>query len=229
MQVRLPAGVIDGGLTAIDTATELMAYYPVQVEKILHRYETLASAYGEQTVRGRYDKEEISILNEFLAHGKAIHAERLRAEASGEQPHFQPLVESWGGVTLFYRKGMKDAPAYRQNHEEINEALEEGIALAEGMSPLSADANEYGHLNAVEFEKLVLENDGWKSAGQIIKVPLCNLYVAAGTSPNTIYQSEYPDTFVMDKWFFQQLIAGYYRNWHQPQATLPKTEIRCEK
>jgi len=26
-----------------------------------------------------------------------------------------------------------------------------------------------------------------------------------------------------------QLIAGYYRNWHQPQATLPKTEIRCEK
>jgi len=204
LQVRLPAGVIGGGLTAIDTATELMAYYPVQVEKILHRYETLANAYGEQTVRGRYDKEEISILDEFLAHGKTIHAERLRAEASGEQPHFQPLVESWGGVTLFYRKGMKDAPAYRQNHEEINEALEEGIALAEGMSPLSADADEYGHLNAVEFEKLELENDGWKSSGQIIKVPLRSLYIAAGTSPNTIYQSEYPDTFVMDKWFFQR-------------------------
>lgn len=33
LQVRLPAGVIGGGLTAIDTATELMAYYPVQVEK----------------------------------------------------------------------------------------------------------------------------------------------------------------------------------------------------
>ena len=204
LQVRLPAGVIGGGLTAIDTATELMAYYPAQVEKILHRYETLVNVYGEQTVRSRYDKEEISILDEFLAHGKAIHAERQRAEAEGEQPHFQPLVESWGGVTLFYRKGMKDAPAYRQNHEEINEALEEGIALAEGMSPLSADADEYGHLNAVEFEKLVLENDGWKSAGQIIKVPLRSLYVAAGTSPNTIYQSEYPDTFVMDKWFFQR-------------------------
>ena len=43
LQVRLPAGVIGGGLTAIDTATELMAYYPVQVEKILHRYETLAN------------------------------------------------------------------------------------------------------------------------------------------------------------------------------------------
>ena len=69
---------------------------------------------------------------------KPYVAERQRAEAAGEQPHFQPLVESWGGVTLFYRKGMKDAPAYRQNHEEIAKALEEGIALAEGMSPLGA-------------------------------------------------------------------------------------------
>ena len=204
LQVRLPAGVIGGGLTAIDTATELMAYYPVQVEKILHRYETLVNVYGEQLVRSRYDKEETIILDEFLAHGEVIHAERMRAEAEDEQPDFQPLVDSWGGVTLFYRKGMKDAPAYRQNHEEISEALEEGIALAEGMSPLSADADEYGHLNAVDFEKLVLDDDRWKNSGEIIKVPLRSLYVAAGTSPNTIYQSEYPETFVMDKWFFQR-------------------------
>ncbi len=204
LQVRLPAGVIGGGLTAIDTATELMAYYPVQVEKILHRYETLVNVYGEQLVRSRYDKEETIILDEFLAHGEVIHAERMRAEAEDEQPDFQPLVDSWGGVTLFYRKGMKDAPAYRQNHEEISEALEEGIALAEGMSPLSADPDQYGHLNAVDFEKLVLDGDRWKNSGEIIKVPLRSLYVAAGTSPNTIYQSEYPDTFVMDKWFFQR-------------------------
>lgn len=42
LQVRLPALVIGGGLTAIDTATELMAYYPVQVEKIKSRYDVLA-------------------------------------------------------------------------------------------------------------------------------------------------------------------------------------------
>ena len=161
LQVRLPAGVIGGGLTAIDTATELMAYYPVQVEKVLHRFQTLVNVYGEQVVRGRYDKEETIILDEFLAHGKAIQAERERAAAEDELPDFQPLVESWGGVTLFYRKGMKDAPAYRQNHEEISEALEEGIALAEGMSPLSAEGDEYGHLNAVDFEKLILEDDRW--------------------------------------------------------------------
>jgi NAD(P)H-flavin reductase/NADPH-dependent glutamate synthase beta subunit-like oxidoreductase len=204
LQVRLPAGVIGGGLTGIDTCTELMAYYPVQVEKLLTRYEKLVGAHGEQFVRGRYDKEETLILDEFLEHGRAIIAERKRAEAAGEQPNFQPLVEAWGGVTLFYRKGMKDAPAYRQNHEEINEALQEGIALAEGMSPLSALTDEYGHLHAVDFEKLTLEKDKWVNAGQIITVPLRNLYVAAGTSPNIIYQSEFPGTFDMDKWFFQR-------------------------
>ncbi|MGR9087815.1 MAG: FAD-dependent oxidoreductase [Gammaproteobacteria bacterium] len=204
LQVRLPAGVIGGGLTAIDTATELMAYYPAQVEKMLKRYETLVSMYGEDAVRQRYDKEEIIILDEFLTHGKEIRAERRRAEAAGDAPNFQPLVERWGGVTLFYRKGMRDAPAYRQNHEEINEALEEGIALAEGMSPVSAVPDEFGHLSAVEFEKLEFDNGRWVSRNHIVKVPLRNLYIAAGTSPNTIYQSEYPDTFVMDKWFFQR-------------------------
>ena len=46
LQLRLPAVVIGGGLTAIDTATEAMAYYPVQVEKFLKRYETLVAEHG---------------------------------------------------------------------------------------------------------------------------------------------------------------------------------------
>ena len=41
LQVRLPVVVIGGGLTAIDTATESLAYYAVQVEKFLARYEAL--------------------------------------------------------------------------------------------------------------------------------------------------------------------------------------------
>ena len=39
MQLRLPVVVIGGGLTAIDTATESLAYYVVQVNKFLARYE----------------------------------------------------------------------------------------------------------------------------------------------------------------------------------------------
>ncbi|MDW8468806.1 MAG: hypothetical protein RML56_07340 [Burkholderiales bacterium] len=43
MQLRLPVVVVGGGLTAIDTATESLAYYVVQVEKFLARYEALAA------------------------------------------------------------------------------------------------------------------------------------------------------------------------------------------
>ena len=48
LQVDLPAIVIGGGLTAIDTATELMAYYVVQVEKALDRYERLVPRIGKE-------------------------------------------------------------------------------------------------------------------------------------------------------------------------------------
>ena len=41
LQARVPAVVIGGGLTAIDTATELMAYYPLQVEKTTVQYDAL--------------------------------------------------------------------------------------------------------------------------------------------------------------------------------------------
>lgn len=204
LQVRLPAGVIGGGLTAIDTATEVMAYYPRQVEKLAHRYQKLIALHGESMVRARYDEEELGVLDEFLSHGHAVLAERERARMAGDEPNFAPLIERWGGVTLFYRKGIKNSPAYRQNHEEINEALQEGIALAEGMSPLEAIPDKHGALAAVRFQRLTERDGGWVGEGGEIPVPLHNLFIAAGTSPNTIYQQEYPDTFDMDVDFFQR-------------------------
>src|SRR5207237_3567390 len=139
---------IAGGLTAIDTATELFAYYPVQVEKALLRYEKLCGDLGEKTVRGGYDAEELGVLDEFLEHGRAVRAERKRAAAAGETPNFVPLVRAWGGVTLAYRKSMLDSPAYRLNHEEVVKAFEEGIAYAECLSPVEAVPDDFGHVKA---------------------------------------------------------------------------------
>ena len=51
LTIRLPIVVIGGGLTAIDTATEALAYYPLQVEKFLARYERLRSELGDAAVR----------------------------------------------------------------------------------------------------------------------------------------------------------------------------------
>ena len=52
LQVRLPALVIGGGLTGIDTTTEMAAYYPVQVEKFLARWEALAAEAATVDERG---------------------------------------------------------------------------------------------------------------------------------------------------------------------------------
>src|SRR5205085_5352027 len=201
LQVRLPAVVIGGGLTAIDTATELMAYYPVQVEKLLERYETL----GADVVRAGYDAEELAILDELLEHGRDVRAERKRAAAAGEQPDFVALVRAWGGATIAYRKSMFNSPAYRLNHEEIIKSLEEGITYAENLSPVEAVPDELGHVKELIFSKQVVENGKWKDSGEMVTLPARSVMVAAGTSPNVIYEKEHPGTFKLDKWkqFFQ--------------------------
>jgi NADPH-dependent glutamate synthase beta subunit-like oxidoreductase/NAD(P)H-flavin reductase len=210
LQVRLPAIVIGGGLTAIDTATELFAYYPVQVEKILERYELMCSDFGEQTVRAAYDREEQQVLDEFLEHGRAIRDERARAAIAGEKPNFIPLVRAWGGVSIAYRKSMLDSPAYRLNHEEVVKSLEEGIYYAENLSPIEALADDFGHLRALLFEKQVVEDGRWKDSGVIVEMPARSVMVAAGTSPNVIYEKEHPGTFKLDKYnqFFQSYAAS---------------------
>ena len=84
LQVRLPAIVIGGGLTGVDTATELMAYYPMQVEKTLERYED-ARARARRSARARHDgRRRARHPREFLrarprGPGRARRARRRRA------------------------------------------------------------------------------------------------------------------------------------------------------
>ncbi|HEY1403128.1 MAG TPA: FAD-dependent oxidoreductase [Pyrinomonadaceae bacterium] len=202
LQVRLPAVVIGGGLTAIDTATELFAYYPVQVEKILARHEALGAEFGEDEIFARFDAEERGVYAEFLAHGRAVRAERERAATAGELPNFVPLVRAWGGVSIVYRKRLQDSPAYRLNHEEVVKSLEEGISYVENMSPVEAVADDDGAVAAIVFERMRqdAETRKWKASGELVRLAARTVCVAAGTSPNTIYEREQPGTFKLDEW-----------------------------
>jgi len=201
LQVRLPAIVIGGGLTAIDTATELFAYYPVQVEKILARHEALSAEFGAEEIFARFDAEERGVYEEFIAHGRAVRAERERAGRVGEEPDFVPLVRGWGGVSLVYRKRLQDSPAYRLNHEEVAKSLEEGISYIENMNPVEAVADEHGAVAGLIFERMQrdAETRKWKASGEMVRLPARTVCVAAGTSPNTIYEREQPGTFKLDE------------------------------
>jgi NADPH-dependent glutamate synthase beta subunit-like oxidoreductase/NAD(P)H-flavin reductase len=175
LQIRLPVVVVGGGLTAIDTATESLAYYAVQVEKFLVRHETL----GQEP---DWNPEERQIAAEFLAHARALRkcspAERIS------------LLKSWGGATIAYRRRLVDSPSYTLNHEEVEKALEEGVVFAEGLSPERIDVDDYGHAKAVVFQKQNV-------------LPAKSVLIAAGTQPNTVLAREEGVSLALDGKYFQ--------------------------
>jgi len=181
LQIRLPIVVIGGGLTAIDTATESLAYYVRQVEKFALRYRTLIAERGETAVRAGWSEEEAAIADEFLVHAEAIRIERAEAAAEGRAARLAQLLDRWGGATIAYRRTLTDAPSYTLNHEEVAKALEEGVRFAEGLRPLAVEVDRFGHAAALRLAHA----DG----GETLMAARAIL-VAAGTQPNTVLARE---------------------------------------
>jgi NADPH-dependent glutamate synthase beta subunit-like oxidoreductase/NAD(P)H-flavin reductase len=198
LQVDLPAVVIGGGLTAIDTATELAAYYVVQVENALDRYERLVARIGEVAIWERFDEEERDTFTRWLQHGRAVRAERAAAKAAGRPPDFVRLTRSWGGVTIAYRRRLQDSPAYRLNHEEVIKCLEEGILFAELLSPVACIPDRFGKVQSLRLERQARIDGKLRGTGEIVDLPARAVMVAAGTHPNVTYEREYPGTFALD-------------------------------
>lgn len=181
LQLRLPVVVIGGGLTAIDTATESLAYYVRQVEKFAWRYRTLVAERGEQAVRARWNEEEAEIAAEFLAHADAIRDERVKAATEGRAPRLAQLLDSWGGATVAYRRTLNEAPSYTLNHEEVEKAMEEGVNFAEGLSPIEVVTDRFGHAAALRCRRADKTE---------VTLPARAVIVAAGTQPNTVLARE---------------------------------------
>jgi NAD(P)H-flavin reductase len=175
LQIRLPIVVIGGGLTAIDTATESLAYYAVQVEKFLARWEALER-------KPEWTAEERDIAEEFIAHARALR------KANPEER--LGLLKSWGGSTIAYRRRMVDSPSYTLNHEEVAKALEEGIVFSEGLTPERIEVDAHGAAKAVVFQ-----------GGTTL--PARSVLIAAGTQPNTVLAREEGVSLALDGKYFQ--------------------------
>ena len=201
LTVRLPVVVIGGGLTAIDTATEALAYYPLQVEKFLIRCETLTAERGAAAVRAGWSAAEGEVADELIAHAKAIRAEREAAKAEGRAPRLAQLINEWGGVTIAYRRRLIDAPSYTLNHEEVAKAMEEGIRFAEGLTPVAVEVDQDEQAVALRLKRAV-EQDGPEDE---VVLPARTILVAAGTQPNTVLAREDPTHVSLDGRYFQAL------------------------
>jgi len=203
MQLRLPVVVIGGGLTAIDTATESLAYYVVQVEKFLARHEALVGRLGEAGARSGWRPGEAEVADELLRHARAIRAEREAARRDARAARIVELLQGWGGVTIAYRKRLLDSPAYTLNHEEIEKALEEGIRFAECVSPQRIEVDDSGAVREIGFTRQTRADDGSWHDGGPWSLPARTVFVAAGTSPNTVLAREDHEHVVLDGRYFQ--------------------------
>jgi NADPH-dependent glutamate synthase beta subunit-like oxidoreductase/NAD(P)H-flavin reductase len=205
LQIRMPIVVIGGGLTAIDTATESLAYYVVQVEKFLARYEKLAADLGEPELKMRWGKDDAEVAQEFLAHARAIRKERAAAAREGRAPQLIDLLNQWGGVTVAYRRRLIDAPSYTLNHEEVHKAMEEGVHFAECLAPDEVEVDAQGSAAALRVEKHKFDEASGKllPTGEKLVLPARTILVAAGTQPNTVLAREDESNFKLDGRYFQ--------------------------
>ena len=201
LQVRLPVIVIGGGLTAIDTATEALAYYPLQVEKFLARYEILVAERGETSVRADWSEKEREIAEAFVEHARAIRTEREAAAREGRRLRLVELLQSWGGATIVYRRRLIDSPSYTLNHEEVAKAMEEGIRFAEQLVPEEIVLDRHGQARALR----VFSSSGDQAVRPAFEMPAYTILVAAGTQPNTVLGRENPDQVLVDGKYFQAL------------------------
>jgi NADPH-dependent glutamate synthase beta subunit-like oxidoreductase/NAD(P)H-flavin reductase len=185
LTVRLPVVVIGGGLTAIDAATEALAYYPVQVEKFLARYERLRAECGEAAIQ--WDEHDRMVVDEFITHAKVLRAERAAATRERRQPEITALLQRWGGATIVYRRELTASPSYALNHEEVEKAMQEGIAFADCLAPQAVEIDAAG-----QAVGLTLVRTGEATPRDTVTVPARTILVAAGTQPNTVLAREDP-------------------------------------
>ncbi len=166
LEIRMPIVVIGAGLTAVDSATEAIQYYLVQIRKFLNQYELL----GEKFIAS-LNKEDKITAREFISHARQLKKNPKKSNQ---------LIEKWGGVTILYRKTLQDSPAYRINHEELAAAFEEGIKFVENAVPNEILDDEFGHCKGVVCT----------INGKNTFIHAKSVIVATGTKPNTFLSKE---------------------------------------
>lgn len=175
LQMDWPVAVIGGGLTAIDTATEALLYYPRQLalyrQKMRHleRRGSVAEFLAGLNVadRARHDR--------WIEHAEILAALGADAQAVLKQ------LRAWGGAVILYRRGLEASPSYRLNPEEIAAALQQGVDVVVHADPLALHYDPTtGDVVGVEVTTPSAEEAGM--ARRII--PARTVLVAAGTLPH---------------------------------------------
>ncbi len=176
LQIRMPVVVIGGGLTALDAATESIAYYPLLVENFTTNFENK-----------HLSAEEKEIASEYLAHNSLFKESASLIEA----------LNTLGGVKILYRNKLQNSPSYRLNHEELTLGLSEGINFIENITPTKIILDQYGYVKEIEATQIINNQE------KQVVIPARTILIAAGTSPNIILAQEAPEYLMQEGKYFK--------------------------
>ena len=190
--LRMPAIVIGCGLTAIDSAVEILHYYPIQVENFYNNWQNKTNPNQDLNV------EEQEIAQEFIAHAKLFRSAKNDIEKL-------QILQELGGVTICYRKTLQESPAYRLNHEEIEHALAIGVKLEESLSPDKLNQDQHGWVQSVVF-----------SNNKIIKAK--SILLAIGTEANEFQDIDNLSNYPSDIFKNQDHKISYFGDCNQKYA-----------
>ena len=211
LTVRLPIVVIGGGLTAIDTATESLAYYPVQVEKFLSRYETLVAERGEAAVRGAVER------------GRARGRRRIhrpcaaRSAPSARPPPRGPRAASRRADRRLGRRHDRLSPPADRRAElhaqprGSGEGDGGGHPLRRMADPGEVEIDRFGQAAALRLTRHRAAEVGGhrpepeQGPGEEVVLPARTILVAAGTQPNTVLAARTRTHVTLDGRYFQAL------------------------
>ncbi len=191
------------GSPAIDTATELLAYYPVQCEKNLERYETLARRVrrsARSASAAIYDAEERAILG-GVPRARPGDSRRARARRRATVSRRTSLRSSraWGGVTIAVPQaaaGLARVPAQPRGGRQ---GARGGHPLRREPRRREAPPTSTARWPRCAFERQERDEDGeFRSSARSSRCPRASLCVAAGTRRNVL-RARAPGTFEIDR------------------------------
>jgi NADPH-dependent glutamate synthase beta subunit-like oxidoreductase/NAD(P)H-flavin reductase len=173
LDIEFPAVVIGAGLTAVDTATEVLAYYIQRLKRLA----LVVAERGLDAYRAALSVAERELFERLWEH--ALLWERHVREP--EVFSFTAWLKATGGVSILYRRRLVDSPAFRQNPEELSAAFAQGVRFIPEVTPIRCALDECGHLDGIWLET---------REKQRFCMPARSAFMAAGTLPQFIEDDE---------------------------------------
>lgn len=144
LHLRLPIVVIGGGLTAIDSAAQLVNYFFRQLEKlniifaknINFKDDEANLVLDDDVYKDVINKYDLNLLNQYLYSYNQLKQQDFSLSAKIQ------LLNNLGGVKVLLNREINQSKAYNTNHEEILHAQSLGVQILTNHQLLQIDQLE---------------------------------------------------------------------------------------